>query len=168
MRNRRPVRGFPTCQAMCEGIAYNVLALRVNLDVTHNTRRHPVGDHFADDHVAAYCPGRPINRRYSWVIRARIRCATMGSHSTWNERQRSTAARRSLRKATQAGQLSICALICSQVRGSTRLSRYSERLANSSRHSAGLAVIAFSLSVFCSGNRLSSLVISFLTASLAR
>ena len=34
----------------------------------------------------------------------------------------------------------MCSRICSQVRGSTRPSRYSERLANRSRHSAGRCV----------------------------
>src|ERR1035437_9755976 len=53
------------------------------------------------------------------------------------ERQRSMAVRRSRRNATHAGHDSICTRIWSHVRGSTLPSRYSERLANRSRHSVG-------------------------------
>src|SRR5579863_6875016 len=79
--------------------------------------------------------GMPRRRKYSRVMMARIRCATAGSQVISSERHRSMAARRSLRNATHAGQLSMCALICSQVRGSTLASKYSDRLVKSSRHS---------------------------------
>ena len=52
-------------------------------------------------------PGMPSRRRYSWVRIERKRGATAGSHGICSERQRSTATRRSRRKATQAGHASI-------------------------------------------------------------
>ena len=81
--------------------------------------------------------GIPSRRRYSWVRRERRRGATAGSQGTSSERQRSMAPRRSRRNTTQAGQDSMWLRIASQVSGSTRPSRYSERFANNSRHSVG-------------------------------
>ena len=86
--------------------------------------------------IGSACQLTPI-RRYSRVRMARNRGATAGSQGISRERQRSMAARKSRRNATQDGHASICSRICSQVRGSTLPSRYSERLANRSRHSAG-------------------------------
>ncbi len=82
-------------------------------------------------------PVIPSMRRYSWVRIERKRGATAGSQGISSERQRSMATRKSRRNATQAGHASICSRIWSQVRGSTRPSRYSERFENRSRHSAG-------------------------------
>lgn len=106
----------------------------------------------------------PIMRRYSLVSIARSRRATTGSQATSIERQRSIAWRRSRRKTTHDGQASMCALICSQVRGSIRLSRYSERLANNSRHSAG-RLFDFERA-FVMGLRLSAMYSSFCPLSV--
>ena len=78
-------------------------------------------------------------RRYSWVRIERKRGATAGSQGTSIDRQRSMATRKSRRNATQAGHASICLRIWSQVRGSTRPSRYSERFENSSGIRRGAA-----------------------------
>ena len=95
-----------------------------------------------------FAPGRASMRRYSRVRMARNRGPTAGSQGISRERQRSMAARKSRRNATQDGHASICSRICSQVSGSTLPSRYSERLANRSRHSAGRCVsVAFA--TFC-------------------
>src|ERR1035437_6544972 len=84
-----------------------------------------------------FVAGRTSMRRYSRVRMARNRGATAELQGTSRERQRSMAARRSRRNATQDGHASICPRIWSQVSGSSLPSRYSERLANRSRHSAG-------------------------------
>ena len=76
-------------------------------------------------------------RKYSWVRMERKRGATAESHGMSSDRHRSMATRSSRRNATQAGHASICMRIWSHAGASTRPSIYSERLANSSRHSAG-------------------------------
>ena len=80
-----------------------------------------------------------VMRRYSSVSMARSRDATAGSHSASSDWQRSIAVRRSRRNATQAGHWPMCELMSLAVSEFTRPSRYSERLAKSSRHSFGLA-----------------------------
>src|ERR1035441_7832462 len=84
-----------------------------------------------------FVAGRISIRRYSRVRMDRKRCATAEKQGICRERQRSMAARRSRRNATQDGHASICPRIWSHVTGSTLPSRYSERLANKSRHSSG-------------------------------
>ncbi len=81
--------------------------------------------------------GRTSMRRYSRVRMPRSRGATLGSQGISSERQRSIADRRSRRYATQEGHASMCPRISSQVAGSTLPSRYSDRLAKSSRHASG-------------------------------
>jgi hypothetical protein len=86
---------------------------------------------FAD---AASIGKRPSMRRYSWVKRAVRRDVTVGSQGISRLLHRSMEERKSFRNATQLGQAFICASISSQVEGLTLPSRYSDILANNSRH----------------------------------